>query len=346
MNIGIGAGTGKYVCILNDDVIVSKNWLTRMLEACTGNVGCVGVLSNCDKGWLHNYDISIGGIELLPGCNTFEEIEPIIPQIYEYESPHHDNPEREWVAFYCNLIPREVINKIGFLNEEYTNSGEDVDYCRRLRHHGYRVIQTYKAFCFHFGAMSRKLLEKENPGSYQEADKKTNEHLRRLWDRKSVMIYSGPAWEKWDFRTMETSGIGGSEVWQIWLTRELDKLGYRVTSFADCSSEIMDGDIQWIPFTEYPKWVEQHWTDYAILSRTTDPLRFPLRAGKVFVQIHDVWLLSDRNQLFLDRVNKFCALSDWHVGFAADYHGIPRDKMTLVANGLNFDRYCFEGLIK
>lgn len=339
VNQGIKAGTSKFVCILNDDVILSRNCLDHMVEVCTGNVGGVGPLSNCDKGWLHNYDISIGGVDLLPGCNTLEQIEPVIPQIYSYRSLYNETFEREWVAFYCTVIPREVINKIGLLNEEYTNSGEDVDMCRRIRAQGYQIIQTFKAFCFHFGAVSRKMLEKEDPGSYHAADHKTNAHLRHLWDRKSVMIYSGPSWERWDYRIMETSGIGGSEVWQISLARELDKLGYRVTSFADCETELMDGDIQWIPYTQYPKWAEQHWTDYAILSRTTDPLRFPLRAGKVFVMIHDVWLLSDRNQLFLDRVNKFCALSQWHLDFASDYHKIPKEKMVITSNGIDPARF-------
>ena len=62
-------------------------------------------------------------------------------------------------------------------------------------------------------------------------------------------------------------------------------------------------------------------------------------AGKVFVQIHDVWLLSSRESLYLDRVNKFCALSEWHMNFAADYHKIPMDKMVMTANGIDFERF-------
>jgi GT2 family glycosyltransferase len=340
VNEGIKAGKGKYVCVLNDDVIVSKGWLQEMVNACTEGVGCVGVLSNCDKGWLHQYDLNIGGVDLLPGLNTFEQIEPIVKTIHDSVSPLTEITEREWVAYYCNLIPRSVINLVGFLNEEFTNSGEDVDHCRRIRKMGYKVIQTYKSFVFHFGAVSRKILEQEDPGSYQAADKKTNRHLIDLWGKESVMIYSGPSWERWNHQTMETTGIGGSEVWQILLSRELSNLGYRVINFADCPQPaVWDGDIEWRHYTEYPKYVDEHWVDHAILSRTTDPLRFPLRAGKTFVQIHDVWMLSEKTQLFADRVNKFCALSQWHVGYASDYHGIPKEKMAMTANGIDFDRF-------
>jgi GT2 family glycosyltransferase len=339
VNEGIKAGSGQYVMILNDDVIVSKGWLKNLIEVCKGGVGASGPLSNCDLGWLHNYQINVGGVQLLPGKNTFEEIEPIIQDIYDFRSPYFETPEREWVAFYCTLIRRDVLEKTGLLNERYTNSGEDVDLCRRIRNMGYKIVQNYQSFVFHFGAVSRKILEQEDPGSYHEADKKTNNLLSTIWGKKSVMIYSGPSWEKWDFRNLETTGIGGSEVWQVWIARELSNLGYRVTSFADCAAPILDADIEWLPYTEYPKWVEQNWVDYAILSRTTDPLKFPLRAGKVFVQLHDVFLMSDRNQLFLDKVNKFCVLSQWHLDFASDYHKIPREKMALTANGIDLKRF-------
>lgn len=339
VNTGIRAGTGDFVMILNDDVIVSKGWLGNLISSCNGNVGVVGPLSNCDYGWLHQISLKIAGVELLPGQNTFEQIEPIVQDIYDFRPPYFDCPDRDWVAFYCTLIKRDVLNKVGLLNEGFTNSGEDVDLCKRIKKCGYSIIQNYQSFVFHMGAVSRRGLEKEDQESYHEADKKTNDYLRHLWDRKSVVIYSGPSWEKWNYKTLETSGIGGSEVWQVCLSRELSKLGYRVVSFADCAERSWDGDIEWLPFTEYPSWVEQHWVDYAILSRTTDPLRFPLRAGKIFVQIHDVWLLSDRAQLFLDRVHKFCALSQWHLDFASGYHGIPKEKMALTSNGIDFKRF-------
>jgi len=339
VNTGIKAGSGQYVMILNDDVIVSKGWLGNLISSCKDKVGIVGPLSNCDFGWTHQIPLKIAEVELLPGLNTFEQIEPIVQDIYDFRSPYYETPERDWVAFYCTLIRREALDKAGLLNESFTNSGEDVDLCRRIKKQGFTIMQNYQSFVFHFGAVSRKMLEQEDPGSYHEADRKTQGLLKTIWDKKSVMIFSGPSWEKWDFRNLETTGIGGSEVWQIWLSRELSNLGYRVTSFADCSAPIMDGPIQWLPYTEYPAWVDQNWTDYAILSRTTDPLRFPLRAGKIFVQIHDVWLLSEKSQLFLDKVDKFCALSQWHMDFASNYHGIPKEKMALTMNGIDLKRF-------
>ena len=339
-------GVSKYVCILNDDVIVSKGWMQELLRPIQENdkIGAVGPLSNCDKTWLHNYDINIGGVDLLPGSNTFEQMSPIISQIYNYQSPYSECPKREWVAFYCTLIPREVIHRVGILDEGlspsmigFENSGEDVDYCYRIRKMGYEICQNYKSFVFHYGAISRKALESEDKNAYQAADKRTNLYLREKYDRKNVVIYSGPGWHKWDYRNIDGSGIGGSETWQVHIARELDKLGYRVKSFCDCSEPgIKDGNVEYLHWTPYNQYID---ANYIISSRTTDPFKYPLRAGKTFVQIHDVWLLSERNQILLDKVGKFAVLSDWHAKFAGEYHGIPDDKFVQMTNGLDFSRY-------
>ena len=341
INKGIEAGSSTYVCLLNDDTIVSKGWMRSLLTMADESIGVQGVLSNCDKGWLHTYDLKVAGVDLLPGVNTLEQIRPIIPQLYDgVKNPGPRFIDREWVAFYCVLIPRKIIEKVGILDEGFTNSGEDVDYCRRVRKMGYKVVQNYESFVFHFGAVGRKILESEDKGSYQKADQKTQSYLKDKWGKESVVIYTGPSWERWDFRNVDAGGIGGSETWAVWLARELAKLNYRVTVFADCpESGAQDGSVRYLHYTQYPGYIEQNWIDYFVSSRTTDPFDLPVRCGKAFVQIHDVWLLSDKDKLYLDKVNKFCALSHWHKDFVKGYHKIPEDKLCLTFNGIDFTRF-------
>jgi GT2 family glycosyltransferase/glycosyltransferase involved in cell wall biosynthesis len=342
VNIGIKAGKEKYVCILNDDIIASKGWLSELVNTCKRDpsIGAVGPLSNCDKGWLNSYDITIKGVQLLPGVNTIEQITPIIPDIYSFKSPYSEMPERDWVAYYCTLIPRAVIDKVGVLNEEYINSGEDVDHCNRIKKQGYKIVQNYKSFIMHFGAVSRKGLEKVDYEKYHKDDARTQGILSKIWSKKSVLLYSGPSFETWDFRNVDHGGIGGSETWQVCLARELDKLGYRVTVMCDCPEPgIKDGNIEYWHYSQYADYVDQYWIDYFISSRTTDTLKFPVRAGKIFVMCHDVWLLNGKDQPFTDRVKKYCTLSEWHRDFFSDYHSIPKDKIVLTSNGIDFERF-------
>lgn len=340
INIGLKAGKSKYVCLLNDDVIVSKNWLKDLVKICKNDIGVVGPLSNCDKGWQHNIDISIGnsgeGVNLLPGVHKVSEIEPIKRDIYQYDSKKNDVIERDWVAFYCTLISREVINKVGLLDEKFVNTGEDVDYCFRIRKQGYKIVQNYKSFVFHFGAVGRKILESKDSKKYHESDKETRVYLDEKWDKKNIVIYSGPSFERWDYRNLKAGGIGGSETWVIYLAREFSKLNYRVKVFCDCEkSGIKDGDIEYLHFREYPSYIEYNWIDYFISSRTTDTLNFPIRSGKNLVMIHDVFLSRDRNLLHSDKVDKFLCLSEEHKKFVMSHHNIPEDKILITANGLD-----------
>ena len=347
INLGIKSSNNKYVCLLNDDIIVSKGWLTKMVESCTPEIGAVGPLSNCDKGWLHNHSTvigGIGGIDLQPGVHTVNQIKPIVKDIYNYSHDLGDNPEtviQNWIAFYCTLIPREVINKVGYLDEEFENSGEDVDYCERIKKQGYKIIQDYKSFVFHFGAVGRKIVENEDKEKYQNEQKGTSAYLHQKLNTKNVVIYSGHSWERWDFRNVRKGGIGGSESWQIYLAREFSKLGYRVVVFCDCAeSGLYDGKVKYLHYSKYNKYIDENYIDYFISSRVTDPLRFPIRSGKNYVMIHDIWLLGGKEvDLHMDKVEKYMVLSEWHKNFVRDFYGIPEEKLELTSNGLDFNRY-------
>lgn len=337
INVGINESTSKYVCILNDDVIVSNNWLGKMIEACDDNVGAVGVLSNCDKGWLHNYNITINEIELKPGIHKPGFIEPNF--IYQYKSEFNEIHERDWIAFYCTLIPREVIQKIGLLDQQsFSNSGEDVDYCFRIKKLGYKIVQNFNSFVFHYGAVGRRIVEQENFDEYHEKDRLNQVRLIEKLNKKTVVLYSGPSWEKWDYKNL-TSGIGGSESWQIYLAKEFASLGYRVINFTDCQSESTDGSVRYIPFTSFPEFIGYNWIDYFVCSRTTDPFRLPIRAGKKIVMIHDIWLSNKNEVPYVEHVDKFCVLSEWHKDFVNQHHKIDKDKLLITANGIDLKRF-------
>jgi glycosyltransferase involved in cell wall biosynthesis len=156
--------------------------------------------------------------------------------------------------------------------------------------------------------------------------------------KQTVCIFSGKSWEKWDYRNLEI-GIGGSELWQIYLSREFDKLGFRVINFNDCTEDCKDGNIQYFHYTKFSEFVEYNWFDYFICSRTEDPFRLPIRAGKKFVMIHDVWMLSGKTVQYGDKIDKFACLSEWHKNFVAEYHNISSDKLVITSNGISFDRF-------
>lgn len=346
-NAGIEASRAEYFAILNSDLIMSEKWLENIMDKFHKHpkLCACGVMSNCDKGWLHQETLRLAsGVELVPGM-VYEQLDGLLPELYQFMADSNKQrkgvyKEQEWVAGYATVYSRKAVNEIGLFDPAFKNGCEDLDFCRRLKKRNYNIGQALDSFVFHFGGVSRGAYQNEDRESYNQEDRENHVYLQEKWNRKRVMIYSGPSWEKWDFRNLEKGGIGGSEVWVTQLSRELSNLGYKVEVFADCpETGLKDGDVVWHHYTEYTSWIQYHWVDYAILSRTTDPLNYSLRAGKIYTQIHDIFYLSDRNKVFSDKIEKHGVLSQWHLDFVSDYHKIPKDKLVIMANGLDPVRF-------
>jgi GT2 family glycosyltransferase len=60
---------------------------------------------------------------------------------YDPILPGSDRPfEPDWLGFACVLIRREVIEQVGLLDEGYFMYFEDIDYCRRVRDAGWKIL--------------------------------------------------------------------------------------------------------------------------------------------------------------------------------------------------------------
>ena len=67
----------------------------------------------------------------------------------------HDQMDK--LIGFCMMIKKEVINKIGLLDENFLiGNFEDDDYCLRMRKAGYKLILCKDTFIHHFGSISFK----------------------------------------------------------------------------------------------------------------------------------------------------------------------------------------------
>jgi N-acetylglucosaminyl-diphospho-decaprenol L-rhamnosyltransferase len=77
---------------------------------------------------------------------------------FEVPLPVSDVPiEPQWISFACVLIRRQVIDQIGPLDEGYFMYTEDVDYCRRTRQSGWRILYEPRAKVTHLQSGSSSL---------------------------------------------------------------------------------------------------------------------------------------------------------------------------------------------
>ena len=362
-NAGISASAGKYYVILNSDVIVSKGWLEPLVEQMsTGDrLAACGVLSNCDRGWLNGVPgrnevfpmrLVGAGIELVPAMKI-EQITPHLDELDQFMSWSNKSNAgkfvaQPWVAAYATIFARSATDEAGLFDPSFKNGCEDLDLCRRLTSLSFNIGQRMDSFVFHFGGISRGCYEQENAESYGEEDRYNHQLYAKKWAKPRVVVYTGPAWEKWDRDTV-AKGMAGSETWAAELSAELSRRGYYVTLFNDCPEDgVVDKDgVVYRHHSKYQEYLAYNFISHTILSRTCEPLKaFPLHSGTVDVMVHDIWLSQDPGYDTVQwAVGSFGVLSDWHREFFSSHHGIPKEKLFMTYNGVDHSLYAQAGQV-
>lgn len=177
VNRGFSQSEGDFVVLLNSDTIVTEYWLEKILCCFESDraTGIVGPLSNAaswqtvpvreDKvngGWLVN--------EIPEGYSI-----DLMGQLVETVS-QRQYPSVPSVNGFCYVIKRDVIKKIGTLDEEYfpTGYGEEDDFSIRARKAGFSIRVADDTYVFHAKSKSytkevRKVL---TVGGRKSLDKK------------------------------------------------------------------------------------------------------------------------------------------------------------------------------
>lgn len=375
-NAGLAVAKEKYVCLLNDDTIVSEGWLGAMMhEAMKPGIGAVGPFSNCDKTWLHQEAIMVEGRDLYPGMDM-SGVQGIIPKIYKWKHRKEVHP-RGWLAFYCTLMPRVAVDKVGLLDDSFKSGDEDLDYCRRLSNAGYVCRQTYDSWVFHFGGRTRKFAEGLDKALHQAEDRANHDRYRAKWgdfdapkapvrkkkastpaepqelaldaggDRKLFVLYTGPAWERWSPLSVDEGGIGGSETCAVYVAREFAKKGWKSIVFGDCAGMERDYDgVTYVDHSKFASFAAKNKIDFFVSSRRADVFALPIQATRKAVWVHDIWLDANGSaNLNIERIDKVFCLSPWHKKFFLNHHkGVPAEKVHVTRDGVDLAR--FEGKVR
>ena len=186
-NDGIKASKGKYVILLNNDTLVSENWLEQILKPFKKdkNIGMVGPISN-----------SVGNEQRvdIDGLNDKNYNEKIAQYI-------DDNKDivttTQRLGFFCVAIKKELIDKIGLLDEKFgIGMFEDDDYCMRTTKANYKLVVTDGCFIYHKGSVSFKKLTTD---AYHEIFTKNKKYfLEKHGVEWSLSDISFAYWDKFN----------------------------------------------------------------------------------------------------------------------------------------------------
>ncbi len=142
-NQGLETAEGDYIVLLNNDVIVTENWLSRLIAHAEreSTAGVVVPYSNHSK-----------GEQLIPDVpyRAIEEMHQFAGRLAE----KNRDSRREIANFagFCVLIKRKVIERIGGFDTRFgIGNYEDDDFGLRVRRAGFKILLAEDVFIHHFG---------------------------------------------------------------------------------------------------------------------------------------------------------------------------------------------------
>jgi GT2 family glycosyltransferase len=166
MNQSLQAARGHYLLQLNPDTVILPAAFDRLIEFMEGHpqVGICGpkvfnqdgsFQKQCRRGEprpmaMLSYFFRLSS--LFPNNRTFGGY------LLEYED-ENKTIEVDALSGSCMLIRREVVDQIGYLDEEFFAYQEDTDYCARARQVGWKVYYYPEAQIIHYGGRGGSRVE-------------------------------------------------------------------------------------------------------------------------------------------------------------------------------------------
>ena len=140
MKIAMKTKNTEFILLLNNDTEVTKDWLKGMIKVADsdGKIGIVGpkhiLLNGETQKSCYNYRY---GLSKRFAPKKMEEV--------------------DCVAASCMLIKRKVVDKIGFLDENFSPIYfEDIDYCFRAKKVDFKIIYVPESTIYHHKGITMK----------------------------------------------------------------------------------------------------------------------------------------------------------------------------------------------
>lgn len=299
-NQGIKLTQEEDVLLLNNDVVVTENWL-ELLQSClysSPDIGAVGPSYNGDS-------------EIDDAYHTIDEMLKISANLNRDDSSKWE-PRLKLIGF-AMLIKNEVIKKVGLLDEQFSPGNcEDTDYSFRIIQQGYKILFCKNVFIHHFGSISFG----DSPEQYNELLVKNRGKFLNKWGFAShrhsnirreliSLIDRGP---EDDFDVLDVGCACGATLLQIGYQYPAARLfgverNPQAAEIASTVAEVQVADVEVeLPYLD-------HSFDYILLGSVVEELVNPLKVlnglrkllkpgGVILAGIANVMHYSVFSQLF------------------------------------------------
>jgi GT2 family glycosyltransferase len=154
INRGAQAARGDILALVNNDIETEKpGWLREMVShAVRADVGAVGARLWYPDGRLQHAGVVLGlhGV----ASHAFQRFppQPIAPMNRTFVLSQNCSA----VTAACMVLRKAIFDDLGGFDENLPNNFNDVDFCLRLREHGWQIVWTPYADLIHLESASRR----------------------------------------------------------------------------------------------------------------------------------------------------------------------------------------------
>lgn len=173
-NIGLAASTGRYVMLLNPDTEILDNALALMVHYLDENsdVGLIGPRTLNADGSTQSTRRRFPSLPVLFLESTW--LQPFAPKsllnaYYMTDAPDDATFDIDWAQGSALMARRAVYEQIGGLDEGYIMYSEEVDWCKRARDAGWRVVYLGAARIIHHGGQSSQQVAARSHIHFQQS---------------------------------------------------------------------------------------------------------------------------------------------------------------------------------
>ena len=146
----------RLVLFANNDIVFQSGWLGNMCAALARKpeYGAVGPTSNYVAG-IQSIQYNMNGVR-------YEETKLLIG--------------------FCLMLKKEVLNKIGLMDESFgLGGGDDLDYSIRIREAGYKMIIDRTTYIHHYGSKTIAVLCNDDSDKYREYHEDKDRQIIAKW---------------------------------------------------------------------------------------------------------------------------------------------------------------------
>jgi GT2 family glycosyltransferase len=199
-NLGLHEAQGHYIVFLDNDVVPrTRAWLER-LRAVLDRDGSIGIVGPKLLYPTPPHDIQFAGAAVTPTgwVKYLGRGEPCDTE--EFNAPR----ECQCLISACWMMPTELYHHIGGLDEGFNPvQFEDIDYCYRARHAGYRVRYEPSVEMYHFENVTSDGTSTIN---YPYVTVKNGMRFKRKW-RFMFETEGGPSDDDLEWKSIERQPI-------------------------------------------------------------------------------------------------------------------------------------------